>query len=62
MYTDIARSVVKSSVLMKVVIPLYLGILGKSADYGARFYVTAALTSQDQHVSVQKLLMLAIRH
>jgi hypothetical protein len=47
---------------MKVVIPLYLGILGKSADYGARFYVTAALTSQDQHVSVQKLLMLAIRH
>ncbi|KIX08678.1 uncharacterized protein Z518_03335 [Rhinocladiella mackenziei CBS 650.93] len=47
--TDIARSIVKSSPLMKIVVPIYLGFLGKSADYGARFYVTAACASQEQH-------------
>jgi hypothetical protein len=46
-YTDIARSIVSSSALMNVVLTLYLGRLGKSADYGAGFYVTSALTSQD---------------
>jgi hypothetical protein len=37
---------------MQLLAPLYLGGLGKSADYGARFYVTAAMTPKEQHVSL----------
>jgi hypothetical protein len=32
-------------------VPMHLGILGKSADFGARTYVKAAQTSLDGHVS-----------
>lgn len=36
---------------MQLAVPLHASVLGKSADYGARFYVTAARTSEDEHVS-----------
>ena len=49
--TDLGRSVSKMSLLMQLCVPTYFGILGKSADYGARFYITAARTSEDKHVS-----------
>ncbi|RHZ55587.1 hypothetical protein CDV55_103963 [Aspergillus turcosus] len=51
-YTSIARSIVENSTLMQLLAPLYLGGIGKSADYGARFYVTAALTPKGKHISV----------
>ncbi|RAL05972.1 putative short chain dehydrogenase/ reductase [Aspergillus ibericus CBS 121593] len=55
--TDIARLVVKHSRAMQLLVPLYLGVLGKSADYGARFYVTAARASEKEHGKfVQSLL------
>ncbi|KAE9363950.1 putative short chain dehydrogenase/ reductase [Stipitochalara longipes BDJ] len=48
-HTDIGRSMAKTSRLMELLVPLYTLCLGKSADYGARFYVTAARTSEDEH-------------
>lgn len=50
--TDIARSITKKSTLMRLVVPVYLGVLGKSANYGARFYVSAALEPKANHVRV----------
>lgn len=49
--TDLGRSIAKISRIMEYVVPLYNAILGKSAEYGARFYVTAASTSENEHVS-----------
>lgn len=49
--TDLGRSISKMSWLMQLFVPMYLGILGKSADHGARFYIAAARTSEDKHVS-----------
>jgi hypothetical protein len=49
-HSDIGRSITKVSTLMRLVLPVYLGALSKSTDYGARFYVTAACTSAEQHV------------
>ncbi|KAH8805422.1 putative short chain dehydrogenase/ reductase [Xylogone sp. PMI_703] len=60
-YTDIARTIVSQSLLMKLGVPLYLGGLGKSADYGARFYVSASLTSKQEHASILSNLMFIIR-
>jgi hypothetical protein len=37
---------------MQLLVPLYLGGLGKSADYKARSYVMAALTPKEEHVSL----------
>jgi NAD(P)-dependent dehydrogenase (short-subunit alcohol dehydrogenase family) len=48
-HTDIGRAIANQSRLMKIVVPVYLSILGKSPDYGARFYVTAALRSKEEH-------------
>lgn len=50
--TNIARSIVAKSKIMAILVPIYLGALGKSADYGSRFYLIAALASQEQHVSL----------
>lgn len=37
---------------MQVLVPMHLGILGKSADFGARTYVKAAQTSlMDMYVT-----------
>ena len=49
--TELGRSASNMSWLMRLVVPLYLSLLGKSADYGARFYVAAARTAEDEHVS-----------
>ncbi|KAJ5496621.1 NAD(P)-binding protein [Penicillium fimorum] len=48
-YTDLGRSIAKMSRLMQLLVPIHTGILGKSADYGARFYVKAARTSKHEH-------------
>ncbi|PWY83795.1 putative short chain dehydrogenase/ reductase [Aspergillus sclerotioniger CBS 115572] len=47
--TDLARDVARSSTLMQFLVPVYQGLLGKSADYGARFYVKAACMGEDGH-------------
>jgi hypothetical protein len=36
---------------MQFAVPIYAAILGKSAEYGARFYLTAARTPENEHVS-----------
>lgn len=36
---------------MKIAVPVHSFILGKSADYGARFYLKAARTPEIEHVS-----------
>ncbi|KAI0505432.1 putative short chain dehydrogenase/ reductase [Xylaria bambusicola] len=47
--TNLGRSITGTSRLMQVLSCLYLGLMAKSTDYGARFYVTAANTSQEEH-------------
>jgi hypothetical protein len=49
--TTLGRAIAGRSLLLKLAAPIYALLLGKSADYGARFYVTAARTSADEHVS-----------
>jgi hypothetical protein len=56
-YTDIARTIANQSLLMRVAVPLYMSILSKSTNYGARFYIAAGRTSKDQHVSNFTLVM-----
>ncbi|KAF1934743.1 putative short chain dehydrogenase/ reductase [Clathrospora elynae] len=48
-FTSLGRAIAKKSALMHFAVPIYARILGKSADYGARFYLTAARTSADEH-------------
>ncbi|KAF2241167.1 NAD(P)-binding protein [Trematosphaeria pertusa] len=48
-FTSLGRAIAKGSTLMQLAVPLHASVLGKSADYGARFYVTAARTSEDEH-------------
>ena len=60
-HTDIVRDVVRQSFFMRVFVLLWLGILGKSADYGARTYVAASLTSKDEHVSTQNGAFLSVQ-
>ncbi|KAI9146980.1 putative GMC oxidoreductase [Paramyrothecium foliicola] len=50
-HTDIARDIVSQSWTLYIITRLALGILAKSADYGARAYVNAAYTSADDHIS-----------
>lgn len=49
--TNLGRAIAKRSNFMRLAVPIYASILGKSADYGARFYVTAACTPENEHVS-----------
>ena len=48
--TDLGRSVTKLSWTMQLFVPAYFSLLGKTADYGARTYLIAALTSENAHV------------
>ncbi|KAF2462907.1 NAD(P)-binding protein [Lindgomyces ingoldianus] len=48
-FTSIGRAIAERSIFMRFAVPIYCSILGKSADYGARFYVTAACTSTTDH-------------
>lgn len=50
-FTSISRAIVTRSTFLRFAVPFFGSILAKSPDYGARFYVTAARTSADQHVS-----------
>jgi hypothetical protein len=36
---------------MQLLVPVHTGLLGKSADFGARFYIKAGLSSREEHVS-----------
>ncbi|KAF3764374.1 putative short chain dehydrogenase/ reductase [Cryphonectria parasitica EP155] len=47
--TDLPRSLVQRSWRVRALVFIYLGCLGKSADYGARLYVRAALTPREDH-------------
>jgi hypothetical protein len=49
--TNLGRAVSKLSWKMRLFVPIYFNVLGKSADYGARSYLIAARTSEDEHVS-----------
>ncbi|KAH8728018.1 putative short chain dehydrogenase/ reductase [Phaeosphaeriaceae sp. PMI808] len=47
--SELGRSISSTSIFMRLSVPIYLGVLGKSADYGARFYITAARTMEYEH-------------
>ncbi|KAI9692845.1 MAG: hypothetical protein M1822_004839 [Bathelium mastoideum] len=47
--TDIGRAIAGQSWYMQIIVYLYMAILGKSPDFGARFYVAAACRSKKEH-------------
>jgi hypothetical protein len=49
--TDIGRAVVDQAWFMKILVAVYMDVLGKSTDNGARHYVNAALRPKEEHVS-----------
>lgn len=49
--SDIGRAVGDQSWFMKILVGVYMGILGKSTEYGARHYINAALRPKEEHVS-----------
>ncbi|KAI1342577.1 NAD(P)-binding protein [Xylariaceae sp. FL0016] len=48
-YTDIARNIATQSLFKQYSTPVYLSSVGKCADYGARWYLIAAMSSPDKH-------------
>lgn len=48
-YSDIGRSIANMSWMMQLFVLVYLNTLGKSTDYGARLYLTAARTPPEEH-------------
>ncbi|KAF5025545.1 hypothetical protein F66182_2353 [Fusarium sp. NRRL 66182] len=48
-HTNIARDISSHSWQMKLAVNLFFATLGKSADYGSRFYVAATQTTADEH-------------
>lgn len=58
--SSLGRSIAQRSALMKLAVPVYAFILGKSADYGARFYLKAARTPENEHVSRNHPLLLRL--
>ena len=55
-HTDIGHAIASRSWLLKFGVPLYLLILGKTSDHGARTYVNAALKPESDHVSNTHIL------
>lgn len=51
--TEISRSMQENSALARIAAPIFMTMVGKSPDYGARLYITAALTGPKDHVSFQ---------
>lgn len=52
--TDLSRSFAEKSAAFVVFKTVFYGLFGKSAANGARTYVAAGLTKEEEHVSVQQ--------
>lgn len=51
--TELSRSMQENSVIARIAAPLFMSLVGKSPDYGARIYITGALAGPKDHVSDQ---------
>lgn len=51
--TELSRSMQENSVVARIAAPIFMTVVGKSPDYGARIYITAALAGPKDHVSFQ---------
>lgn len=49
--TELARTTRQNSIFSNMVTPAFMAVVGKSPDYGARIYLTAALARPEEHVS-----------
>ncbi|KAJ0125107.1 short-chain dehydrogenase reductase family protein [Diaporthe amygdali] len=47
--TELSRSMQENSVLARIVAPLYMAMIAKSPDYGARIYLAGALAGPAEH-------------
>ncbi|KAJ1542051.1 hypothetical protein HK405_010243, partial [Cladochytrium tenue] len=47
--TDLARHVKDQSLVFKLLVPVVFGMVAKSADYGARYFVNASLAHEESH-------------
>lgn len=59
--SSLGRAIAGRSTFMRFAVYVHLLLMGKSADYGARFYVKAALMEEEQHVSSKRLPGLCVR-
>jgi hypothetical protein len=50
--TDLPRQYVDKSPFFRIAVAIYLALLGKSAEDGARTYMATALTKEAEHVSL----------
>lgn len=51
--TELSRSMQENSALARIAAPIFMTMIGKSPDYGARIYITGALAEPKDHVSFQ---------
>lgn len=49
--TELSRSMQENSVVARIAAPIFMNLVGKSPDYGARIYLTGALAEPKDHVS-----------
>lgn len=52
--TELSRSMQENSVVARIAAPVFMTMIGKSPDYGARIYITGALAGPKDHVSFPK--------
>lgn len=51
--TELSRSMQENSFVARIAAPIFMNLVGKSPDYGARIYLTGALAGPKDHVSYQ---------
>lgn len=49
--TELSRSMQENSILARIAAPIFMNLVGKSPDYGARIYLAGALAEPAAHVS-----------
>lgn len=54
--TELSRSMQENSFVARIAAPIFMNLVGKSPDYGARIYLTGALAGPKEHVSYQTAL------
>lgn len=48
--TELSRSMQENSFVARIAAPIFMNLVGKSPDYGARIYLTGALAEPADHV------------
>jgi NAD(P)-dependent dehydrogenase (short-subunit alcohol dehydrogenase family) len=49
-HTDLVRSVKERSVIIRAIVPIYMGLVAQSPEVGSRTYLASGLTAESEHV------------